>query len=225
MSPPTFELIFDLDDTLLDSFNGYSQTHQRVARELGWPVLPTDELVAYDKDLPTTLRRQYPGRDPEIFVETWARVMDEYPYGPIPDVPRTLMELRARGHRLWMVTSRGRRNLALRLEQARIEARWFEGLFTANEQPAQKPDPRCFEPVWETLGRRPGDPELAPTLYVGDRAGDRQAAAAAGIPFVAVLTGPEVRQGFPGDIDPRFVVEDATHIPRWLDEHGQGLLP
>jgi phosphoglycolate phosphatase len=124
---------------------------------------------------------------------------------------------------LWLVTSRRRKNLALRLRQARIDESWFAGLYTADEQPAQKPDPRCFEPVWAALVACPGHPEMAPAIYVGDRAGDHAAASAAGIPFLAVLTGPEVRQGFPGDLDERFVVEDATHIPRWLDEHGQGL--
>lgn len=214
-----FELIFDLDDTLLDSFGGYSRTHRRVARHLGWPVLSTDELVTYDNDFPSTLRRQYPDREPAPFIEAWARFMNEHPYGPIARVPEALCRLRERGHRLWIVTSRRRENLALRLSQACIDVGWFEGVFTADEQPALKPDPRCFDPVWQCIGKRPGHCDLAPTLYVGDRHGDRLAAHAAGIPFIAVLTGPEVRQGFPGDLDPDFVIPDASAIVDWVESY------
>lgn len=122
-----------------------------------------------------------------------------------------------------MVTSRRRHHLALRLAQARVEASWFEGMFTADEQPALKPDPRCFEPVWERIGKRPGHRDLRPTVYVGDRHGDRLAAHAAGIPFIAVLTGPEVRQGFPFDLDPDFVIPDAAAIVDWLEAYADRL--
>jgi phosphoglycolate phosphatase len=116
------------------------------------------------------------------------------------------------------VTSRAREHLALRMQQGGLDETWFEGVFAYDEQPAPKPDPRCFEPVWLKV-QRPGL-SLKPAIYVGDRRGDGEAARAAGIAFVAVLTGPEVMHGFPFDLHARDVLDDVTHLVEWLDTHG-----
>jgi phosphoglycolate phosphatase-like HAD superfamily hydrolase len=207
-------LIFDLDDTLLRSFPNYAATHQRVARELGWPVPTIERLVPYAHDWESTLTGIFPGRHLEPFFRRYEEIAHEHPYEEVPGARVTLAELRNRGHRLYVVTKRDRSRLAARLREASIDPTVFDGIFPREEQPAPKPDPRCFAPVWAALGSSPRALESLP-IYVGDRNEDRMAATDAGIRFVAVRTGPEVSLGFPHGHDA--VIDSIAELPGWLD--------
>lgn len=203
-------LIFDLDDTLIESFPGYVQLHQRVAHEMGWPVPSLDDLVEYGHGWTHTLRRLWPDRDVTEFQRRYDRVADDVVYGAFPGVLDALSELHAAGHSMWIVSKRSRRRIHSRVRAAGIAAEMFEGIFAHEDQPAPKPDPRCFEPVWSALGER------RHAVYVGDRSEDRAAARAAGLRFVAVRTGPEARRGVFDDLPSDAVVDTAAHIPTWL---------
>lgn len=215
------QIIFDLDDTLIHSFDGYSTVHQETARALGLPVLCHDELVLYDKDFPSTLHHQYghlSGFDPQRFIDQWDLIADAHPYRGVDGVHDALKQLIDAGHDLWIVTSRSARRLFQRMTESGLEREWFRGIFPREDQPQQKPHPSCFEPVWQALGARPGDAELEHVFYVGDRECDQLAAAAAGVPFIAVRTGPEVRQGFPRGIPNSQILDTVADVPRWLRE-------
>lgn len=216
------QIIFDLDDTLIESFTGYSRVHQLTAHALGLPVLSLEELVPYDADFVATLTRQYghlSGFDVERFVGEWDRIALDYPYRAIDGVVTALTELRARGADLWIVTSRGRRRLGQRMAEGGLPLEWFRGVFPREDQPRQKPHPECFEPVWRALGARPGDAGLR-VLFVGDRECDRRAAEAANVAFLAVKSGPEARLGFPAGLGSEYVLETAAHVPSWLERYG-----
>lgn len=216
------QVIFDLDDTLIGSFEGYSLVHRKAARVLGLPELSHEELAPYTIDFPTTLQAQYghlPGFDTEVFIAEWDRIADEHPYEAIAGVKDALCRLREEGRELWIVTSRSRRRLAQRMAEGGIPFDWFRGVFPREDQPRQKPHPDCFEPIWRVLGKRPGHPELR-VLFVGDRVDDQRAAGAAGIPFVAVRSGPEAKMGFPSEIVAGHVVDTAAEIPEWLSRYG-----
>jgi phosphoglycolate phosphatase-like HAD superfamily hydrolase len=201
-------LIFDLDDTLIQSFQTYVRLHQRVAGELGLMVPTAEALVPYLATWEETLLALWPGTDLTAFIERYDRLADDHPYPAVPGAMPALELLRARGHSLWIVTKRSRRRLHDRMRQAGLDEALFDGIFPFEDQPACKPDPRCFTPVWQALG------DFAPrAIYVGDRSEDRQAAEAAGITFVAVLTGPEVAFGFPGDLASDAVIDSVAALP------------
>lgn len=215
-------VIFDLDDTLIASFEGYSLVHSKAASALGLPLLSHAELAPYAVDFPTTLMAQYghlPGFDAEAFIAEWDRIADDHPYQAISGVRQALSRLREEGRELWIVTSRSRRRLAQRMQEGGIPEEWFRGVFPREDQPRQKPHPDCFEPIWQRLGTRPGDPSLQ-VLFVGDRHDDQRAAHAAGIPFVAVRTGPEAKLGFPAAIPEGHVLDSAAEIADWLLKYG-----
>jgi phosphoglycolate phosphatase len=201
-------LIFDLDDTLIQSFETYVRLHQRVAGEMGLMVPTAEALIPYAATWEATLLALWPQLDLGSFVERYDLVANDHPYPAVPGAVAALGRLRAAGHSLWIVTKRSRRRLADRLAQAGIAQELFDGIFPAEDQPAVKPDPRCFAPVWQALGGF-----SAQALYVGDRAEDRAAAQAAGIGFLAVLTGPEVSSGFPGDLDEAAVIASVAELP------------
>ncbi len=179
---------FDLDDTLIESFPTYVALHQRVAADLGWPVPSERDLVAYDGGWRPTLRRLFPGRPIERFVARYDALADRHPYPAIAGALAVIDRLERLGVPMWIVTSRSRRRLGLRMAQAGLAPSRFAGIFCREDLPAPKPSPRCFEPVAAhpaAAGRR--------LVYVGDRWDDRAAARGAGVPFVGVATGPEAR--------------------------------
>jgi phosphoglycolate phosphatase len=208
---PPAPLIFDLDDTLIESFPTYARLHQRVAGELGLPVPSREALVAYGATWEATLAALWPEADLGAFMRRYDEIANDHPYPAIEGALRALESLRAAGHSLWIVTKRSRRRLHDRLSQAGLPAALFHGIFPAESQPRIKPHPDCFAPVWAALGGRDGE-----AVYVGDRHEDRAAAEAAGIGFYAVLTGPEVSVGFPGDIADHAVMASIAELPARL---------
>ncbi|MFO7561714.1 MAG: HAD family hydrolase [Enhygromyxa sp.] len=211
-------LIFDLDDTLIESFPEYVRLHQRIAAELDWRIPSAAELVHYGPTWEDTLARLWPGLGLDPFMARYEALADEFRYPAITGVNDALEQLRGRGHSLWIVTKRSRRRLAQRMGQAGLAPELFTGIFAYEDQPAAKPDPRCFEPVWRALG----GPRPDHAVYVGDRADDQLAASAAGLCFVGVRTGPEhhARPDAPSFLDalPREqVLDSAAELPQWLE--------
>ncbi|RMG96538.1 MAG: HAD family hydrolase [Deltaproteobacteria bacterium] len=203
-------LIFDLDDTLLESFSTYVALHQRVAGELGWPVPSRDDLVDYHGGWRATLGRLFPGRPIDAFVERYDTLADRHPYPAIEGAGRVLARAARMSIPCWIVTSRSRRRLALRMSQAGLSRHPFAGILCREDQPEPKPSGRCFEPIRadpRAAGRR--------LVYVGDRHEDGRAARAAGLPFVSVATGPEtLRDGTqpPGDLELATVADLEPYV-------------
>lgn len=208
-------LIFDLDDTLIESFPEYVRLHQRLARDLSWRVPTAAELVHYGPTWEATLERLWPGAGLDEFMARYETLADDHCYPAIAGVPTALAQLREVGHSLWIVTKRSRRRLAQRMDQAGLRRDLFEGIFAYEDQPASKPDPRCFEPVWRELGGPAGER----ALYVGDREDDHIAARAAGLGFVGVRTGPEHVDGasFLDALPTEHVLDSAAALPDWLE--------
>lgn len=205
------DLIFDLDDTLIESFPSYVRAHVQVAVELGWRVPSRAELVEYGPTWHATLARIWPGHDLAPFLARYDELAHAHPYRTVPGAVHALRRLRADGHRLWVVTKRERLRLEQRLCEAQLPAELFDGIFCNDDVPEPKPSPRCFEPIAQALGHAPARP-----IYVGDRDDDRQAAQAAGIEFVAVCTGPEHALGFPYEHPATHVLPSVAGLPAWL---------
>lgn len=213
-------LIFDLDDTLIESFPEYVRLHRRLAADLGWRVPSAAELVEYGPTWEATLARLWPGADLDPFMARYEQLADDHHYPAIAGVPEALTDLRARGHSLWIVTKRSRRRLAQRMAQAGLRRDLFEGIFALEDQPVSKPDPRCFEPVWQALDASAHDHPSSRALYVGDREDDHVAARAAGLGFVGVRTGPEhitSSRSFLDELADEHVLDSAAQLPTWLE--------
>lgn len=211
-------LIFDLDDTLIESFPEYVRLHQRIAADLDWRVPSAAELVHYGPTWEDTLARLWPESNLDDFMARYEALADDHRYPAIVGACDALEQLRVRGHSLWIVTKRSRSRLAQRMNQAGLSPELFTGIFAYEDQPVSKPDPRCFEPVWRALGR----PRPEHSVYVGDRADDQLAASAAGLHFIGVRTGPEHHAcpdatSFLDALPPEHVLDSVAELPRWLE--------
>jgi phosphoglycolate phosphatase len=213
-------LIFDLDDTLIESFPEYVRLHQRIAAELGWQIPSAAQLIHYGPTWEDTLARLWPGVGLDPFMVRYEQVADDHCYPAIAGVPAALARLRGGGHSLWIVTKRSRKRLVQRMDQAGLPAALFDGVFAYEDQPVPKPDPRCFEPVWRALGSTMAER----ALYVGDREDDHLAASAAGVGFIGVRTGPEhgthgeTTSSFLDQLPDEHVLDSAAQLPSWLED-------
>ncbi len=176
-------VLFDLDDTLIDSTRNYVKTIWRTCDSLGLPR-PVEKLlhepfVTWQDHVEAI----FPGVAFEEFSTQYRQHAHEIPYLAIPGALESLDALA--DYLLGVVTNRGKSLCGLRMSQAGIAPERFDFILTLEDLPGAKPHPQALEPAVERVAPLPRN-EI---LYVGDRPEDAQVAQSAGVRFVAVLTG------------------------------------
>jgi pyrophosphatase PpaX len=189
-------ILFDLDGTLID-------TTDLILASFAWTFdqhlpgrLPErDALVhTFGRSLPAVLRElaaEHDAADPEVLAtrmlasyRDFQKAQHDTLIKPFPGVAEMLRELRARGHRLGLVTSKregfARRGLALFGLDALFEIAIFH-----DDTTRHKPDPEPLLLAAARAGLSPAD-----VVYVGDSIHDVAAGRAAGMRTVSVLWGP-----------------------------------
>jgi phosphoglycolate phosphatase len=107
-----------------------------------------------------------------------------------PGVIETLDQLKSFGIRTGIVSTKFRYRIeSILAREGLLQA--FDVIVGGEDVMRHKPDPEGLEKALERLGVRSAD-----SLYVGDHPVDAEAAAAAKIPFAAVLTGAAARSDF-----------------------------
>ena len=183
-------VVFDFDLTLADSSAGAVKCVNHALAALGLPCAPPERIVAtIGLSLADTLRTLTGIDSPEIaarflghFVERADAIMAESTF-VYEHVPPLLASLRRAGLTLGVVSTKYRYRIEKILWRESL-ARHFGVIVGGEDVTRHKPDPMGLTLAVERLGVR-GDE----ALYVGDHPVDAQTARAAGIPFVAVLSG------------------------------------
>ena len=205
-------VIFDFDFTLADSFRGIVECANHALQVMGLPPTTSDEIrrtVGYS--LPESLVRlageEHSARGGEymrLFVERADEVMADLTY-VYDNVPETLEHLKERGLRLGIVSTKFRYRIEDVLgREGLLEP--FEVIVGGEDVSEFKPDPESLNMALGMLGI----PQEA-ALYVGDSVVDAEAAARAGVPFAAVLSGPTPRGSF-SEYEPVMVLETVRDL-------------
>ncbi len=176
-------VLFDLDDTLIESTSNYVKTMWRTCDNLGLPRPPEKLLQQGFVTWRDHVEAIFPEIVFEVFAKQYRKHAHEIPYLAIPGALETLDALADR--RLGVVTNRGKDLCGLRMSQAGIDPERFDFILTLEDLPGAKPHPQALEPAVERVAPLPRH-EI---LYVGDRLEDARVAQSAGIGFVGVLTG------------------------------------
>ncbi|MCW2801519.1 MAG: haloacid dehalogenase [Aeromicrobium sp.] len=192
---------FDLDMTLIDSRPGIRAVYDRLAAESGVEI--DVELVV--SRLGPPVEWELGQWMPEAEVKRWAdRYRELY-----PDIALPLVETLPGAHAA--------------IEAANLRGRTI--LITAKHGPnARLHVARLGLPIGEVFGQawREGKADVlreqGATTYVGDHVHDMDAARLAGVPGLAVATGPssadELREAGAAD-----VLTSLEDFPAWLDQH------
>jgi 2-phosphoglycolate phosphatase len=187
----TGALIFDVDGTLVDSITALWKLAAAAAAPFGIEV-PLETVrrvlnVNHHRFWELVVPTDYPDRErlfPRLDAEArrqWHAIL-RAEARVYPELSGTLERLRAAGIPLGIVTASRGESLAL-LEAAGL-LELFDAVVTANDVAQRKPHPEGLFKCAAALGVA-----ASRAVYVGDSIADVQAARAAGMPVIGVLSG------------------------------------
>ncbi len=211
-------IIFDLDDTLIESRKNFIATCIKTAEVMNIRIPTEDDFIWYGDSWEEFIRQTWPEVDPQAFDRTYTTFARQIIYNRFKGVNKTINSLKER-YDLYILTKRSKAFLDLRLAQSGIDLSPIKKIFTSEEMTFQKPDPRAFDVLEPHLRELPRDQ----VLYVGDHLGDMQAAHGAGLKFVAVLTGYFTRKEFvEHGLAADHIIDDVSKLTDWLNRNQTG---
>ncbi|MDY0384060.1 HAD family hydrolase [Trichlorobacter sp.] len=185
MTPRYKAVIYDCDGVILDSIESNYIFYNRIMAGLGRP--PIDRLCQVSErvlhtysylDVMEHFFANDPQKDEAIAIGKTIRYKELMPYMRREDeLVETLEQLRGRVE-LAVCTNRAS-SMEMIIEDFGLEG-FFGCVMTAGKVANPKPHPEPLLKVLEHYGLAPHE-----ALFVGDSAVDMQAAAAAGVPFIA----------------------------------------
>ncbi|MET8091343.1 HAD family hydrolase [Micromonospora sp. NPDC005220] len=171
---PALTVGFDLDMTLVDSRPGIAATYRALTARTGVPIDAELAVSRLGPPLRTEIAHWFPPEQVESAVRVYRELYPAYaitPTLPLPGAREAIDEIHARGGRVLVVTSKIGRLARLHLDHLGLVVDELAGdLFAEQKATALR--------------------EHGATHYVGDHVADMVAAAAAGVPGIAVATGP-----------------------------------
>lgn len=217
-------VLFDLDGTLADSFEGIARAVNAALREEGLATHPCDWVLTHVGRGTTALLRDAAGGN--LAASEQARLERAFDRAyrdvflaqtpPFPGAAGVLARVGARTDGRVAIVS----NKFERYSRAWVNYWGLGNLVTVVVGPdtfgARKPDPAMLRPVLQRFGAAPGD-----TLLVGDMVVDVAAGRAAGIPVVCVRGA----GGVPAELrraGALAVLADLRDLPGWLAGNGHG---
>lgn len=206
--------LFDLDGTLVDTHELIAQSFRHASREVLGEQLPDEVLMA---NVGQPLMKQMKLLSAERFQELYDTYRefnharhDEF-IRPYEGVEELLVELKARGALLGVVTSKSRETVDMALRCIPIE-KFFDTLVTTDDTDNHKPHPQPLQLAMSRLDLAPDE-----SVYIGDSPFDIRAGQAAGMATAAVGWGmfPAVRLK---ELEPDFFFDRPADILRLCPE-------
>jgi phosphoglycolate phosphatase len=209
-------VLFDFDYTLADSSDAIVECFGAGLAAVGLPAIAPERIRrTIGLPLPEALRALHGVADAglaarfrEGFHALAERIMHEHTrvFAPVAEVTDAL---RAAGLAIAICSTKRRGQIERILARHALLDR-FDAIVGGEDVVRHKPAPDALLLALARLGVAP-----ARALYVGDHRVDAEAAARAGVPFVAVLTGPSPREDFAAH-PVRAFLESVAQLPPLL---------
>lgn len=180
--PSAIALIFDLDNTLIHSTIDFMGTRHRLIDVLrGAGALPAPKEALLREPIPHLVALGEQAGE-EIGRRMWDIVAEAEAAGIrdaglVEHAVEVVRELRARGHRLAVLTNNARSGVAPKLRELGL-AEFFDVVATRSDVPALKPSPEGVRYILERL------PPVRLAYVIGDAWIDGRAAEEAGARFI-----------------------------------------
>ena len=182
--------MFDFDYTLADSSRGVVICVNHALSRLALPEAPADAIArTIGLDLTTVLTtlagEEHRPRGDEFFEHFRSKADEVMVDGTffLPGADQVLKTLHAAGYPIGIVSTKGRCRIEAALDRDGLRGT-VDVIVGADDVSRYKPDPEGLNKAAGLLGIPTGQ-----CVYVGDSEVDARAAEAAGIPFIAVLSG------------------------------------
>jgi HAD superfamily hydrolase (TIGR01549 family) len=186
-------MIFDIDGTLVDTNPAHVEAWRRAFERFGLDV-SAERIIPEigkggDKLVPSMLGQEIEEQHGEalrrVQKEEFLKIAERVRFRVFPCVPELFRTLRERKIRTALATSSNKKHLQATMKSAGIDLPSLaDVLVTRDDADASKPDPDLVIVAWEKLAVAPTECAL-----VGDTVYDGQASQAAGVVFLAVLSG------------------------------------
>jgi len=190
MGRPDFDLskvntvLYDLEGTLVDTNDLISESWSHTVKSLTGRVLTDEEIRrTYGEILQDSMIRLMPEIDPEEaleFFRAYQRGIFLERIRLFDGVEETLKELKERGYKNGLVTSRLRASAMNAVRHFGLGS-LFDSIITASDIDVFKPDPAPVFFILDKLGSKPEE-----TIFVGDTIHDIEAGLASGVYTVLV---------------------------------------
>ena len=206
-------VLFDFDGTVMNTNDVILQSWQHTFRALrGREEDPEVLLKTFGEPLETTMKKFFP----EIPVEESIKVYRSFHYdnfgdliSVFPGMDDLIAEVKRRGYRLGLVTSRLYNTTMQGLEKYGLKE-YFDVIVTANDTTKHKPDPEPVNITLEKLGAKPEN-----SIMLGDTLFDLMCAKNADVRSVLVswslaLSG-KTKEDL-GDAAPDYILEKPEDL-------------
>jgi phosphoglycolate phosphatase len=216
-------VIFDLDQTLIDSLQAFTEAFNRGIELLGLDPV-TEEMVASFLDNGWRMEKMLSEAFPSVFLEeeTRKQCQDEIrkAYSKLEPtkvilksgVERTLRSLREKGVKIGIVTGRMTKGDGKWLELRRLNIhQYIDAMVTAAEAPS-KPAPDGLISCAKALGLLTEE-----CVYVGDSRLDMRAGKEAGLLTVGIVTGVAGRESLIKE-GPDYILGEVSELLNYLSE-------
>ena len=192
-------VLFDFDFTLADSSRPSIECVNFGLSALGLPEASPDDVMRWMGDTLTEILVALAGQEERSrakeFTRAFERRADEVMVRDtvlFSDVPDCIDGLKLLGCKLGIISTKYRYRIEATLERERMLSH-FDLIVGGEDVERYKPAPDGLVKALDGLGVRPDD-----AVYLGDSVPDAQAAEAASVPFIAVLSGAASREEFAG---------------------------
>jgi HAD superfamily hydrolase (TIGR01509 family) len=179
-------VVLDVDGTLMDTNYLHTEAWARAFEEAGHRVPRVKLHKEVGKGAELLIREFVDDEEKvekiqDLHSEVYAQLQE---YGhPLPGAKELISSLKQRGYEVWFVTSAKDEELEHHMQELEVEGN-IDGVVNSSAVENSKPAPDIFE---ETLRRAGASADE--TVAVGDAVWDVEAASAAGVRTVAVLSG------------------------------------
>jgi phosphoglycolate phosphatase len=207
-------LVFDLDGTLIDGYEGITDALGFAMERLGRKALPVSQVRGMVGEGLERLLEKAVGRDlvadgVRLFRERYAQIADEKT-SLMPDVPSVTARLAAGGHAM-SVASNKPADFSRRILQGKRIADRFVAIVGPEPGVPPKPHPEMLERLMRVAGASP-----AGTVVIGDMEIDAEFARSAGCRVVLVSGGSRSEAELAGvDADAR--LSRLAELPDWIE--------
>lgn len=189
LKPRYKAIVFDFDDTLVESRMAKWAQHTHVAKNF-YNVDLTEEKILEHWGKPIHIMA------PELYEnsDTWENIYPKllltkknFPKKLYEQSLKVITELLDKSIKIGILSATTRKDIVEDLKKFNFPVERFSFIQGAEDTAVHKPNPKVFLPAFEQLQKEGID--LKDVVYAGDSLDDMRAATEAGIDFIAVTTG------------------------------------
>ena len=209
-------IIFDVDNTLINTGNISARAYLSTAKELGLKQVSIKDIKSFF-GIPShvIIKKFWPNMDVKKFQSIKHKKILSKKVKEIPGAKSVIKSL-YRKYKIGLLSSKTRALMYPHLKQINLSTKYFRFIYSSDDVKFHKPNPKVFSKAVKRLKLKNNE-----ILYVGDSIYDCIAAKRANLNFIAVLTGVYRKKDFKKrGVKNDNVLKSIKDLPRWLNRNG-----